>query len=168
MTTRARSAGMKQGLARAIDEVLEREVQAAYLDYPLWAWDGGDTSKDISRKVRDAVVVWLQEAGCQDVRGSRLEGRRQLRLPARWPTDPLRPYPYCYRGGQVTRDPDLGDNKCDRCAARAHWAIGDMSGPGLEYLTAWFACGRHLSAILTDADWSVDSVLISDCNEFRS
>lgn len=54
--------------------------------------------------------------------------------------------------------------RCDRCAAFARWAVGDV---GFEVTFAditvkWFSCGRHLSRVLDDADWQLDTVTIYD------
>ena len=55
---------------------------------------------------------------------------------------------------------------CDQCDAFARWAIGRFETPDSISMfaptTRWFACGRHLSRILIDADWWLDAVMIYD------
>ncbi|QXO13154.1 hypothetical protein QLQ78_gp57 [Gordonia phage Jojo24] len=63
-------------------------------------------------------------------------------------------------------DPHPHYPKCDNCEAFARWAIaehdnGNEVGP-LNWIVGYFACGRHVSAILTAADWVLDELHIYD------
>lgn len=51
---------------------------------------------------------------------------------------------------------------CDRCKAFARWSICNLEGPQLDPITRWFACGRHLSLVLNEGFWEVDSVHLYD------
>lgn len=58
---------------------------------------------------------------------------------------------------------DGGDHpRCDRCAAFARWSVCNLEGPWLDPIVRWFACGRHLSQVVADAPWEVDSVHLYD------
>lgn len=54
--------------------------------------------------------------------------------------------------------------KCDLCDAFARWSVGDVGDEVTfaDITIRWFACGRHLSRVLDDADWSLDTVTIYD------
>jgi hypothetical protein len=49
---------------------------------------------------------------------------------------------------------------CDRCPAVAVWSIQNIEGPGMQPITRWFACGRHINAVLRDGQWELDAVQI--------
>ena len=62
-------------------------------------------------------------------------------------------------------DPNPHYPRCDRCEAFARWSIGDFEDfrpEDFAPMIQWFACGRHIGRVLTDADWSLDSVMVYD------
>lgn len=63
-------------------------------------------------------------------------------------------------------DPDPYYPKCDRCEAFARWSIGNFETDHQDKMLApvirWFACGRHIGRVLTDANWHLDAVMIYD------
>ncbi len=64
---------------------------------------------------------------------------------------------------------DMGTMKIDcnhvPCAAPVIWSVQNLEGPDLEPITRWFACGRHLSAVLTESPWNTDAVQVMDLRE---
>ncbi|WP_100499376.1 hypothetical protein [Geodermatophilus chilensis] len=54
------------------------------------------------------------------------------------------------------------DSRCDRCTAYAVWSIQNYEGGDMQPIVRWFACGRHLHQVLTEADWEVDAVQVMD------
>lgn len=69
-------------------------------------------------------------------------------------------------------DRDEYHPKCDRCEAFARWSIAnyenDDSLGSPQWVTRWFACGRHLTSVLNDGDWWCDSVQLYDLTGARS
>lgn len=53
-------------------------------------------------------------------------------------------------------------NRCNRCDAYAAWSVCNLEGEDMQPIVRWFACGRHLHGVLTDADWELDAVHIYD------
>lgn len=49
---------------------------------------------------------------------------------------------------------------CDRCPAGAAWSVQNIEGPDMQPITRWFACGRHISAVLRDGNWETDTVQV--------
>lgn len=49
---------------------------------------------------------------------------------------------------------------CDMCEAHGVWSIQNLEGPNMDPITRWFACGRHLHRVLSDANWELDAVMV--------
>lgn len=65
-------------------------------------------------------------------------------------------------------DPSPYYPQCDRCDAFARWSIGEFEDDHPERLAPiirYFACGRHISGVLTDAQWILDALMIYDLTE---
>jgi hypothetical protein len=56
------------------------------------------------------------------------------------------------------------DPACDYvpCPARVVWSIQNLEGLDMQPITRWFACGRHLNAVLTESPWDTDTVQVMD------
>jgi len=52
--------------------------------------------------------------------------------------------------------------RCDRCGSYAVWSICNLEGNDMQPIVRWFACGRHLHAILTGGRWDLDAVMVYD------
>jgi hypothetical protein len=50
--------------------------------------------------------------------------------------------------------------KCDDCQAPAFWSVQNLEGLEMQPITRWFACGRHIHAILSSGQWEVDTVQV--------
>lgn len=64
-------------------------------------------------------------------------------------------------------DPNPHYPKCDHCDAFARWSIGEV-GDGCTFadvIVSYFACGRHVSAVLTGAAWNLDTLCIYDLTQ---
>jgi len=61
-------------------------------------------------------------------------------------------------------DPSPYYPPCDRCDAFARWSIGEFENdPGdLAPIIRYFACGKHIARILTEATWVLDALMIYD------
>lgn len=51
---------------------------------------------------------------------------------------------------------------CGRCSAAARWSICNLEGDRMDPIVRWFACGRHLHTVLTEANWELDCVQVYD------
>jgi hypothetical protein len=51
---------------------------------------------------------------------------------------------------------------CDRCHTAARWSVCNLEGISMDPIVRWFACGRHLHTVLTEADWELDCVQVYD------
>ena len=47
---------------------------------------------------------------------------------------------------------------CDRCPVLATWSVQNLEGLDMQPITRWFACGRHVHAVLRDGQWETDAV----------
>jgi hypothetical protein len=71
--------------------------------------------------------------------------------------------------GCIVKDGHVS-SPCDSCGCEARWSICNMYVDVLgdappQWIVAWFACGRHLSRVLSDGVWEMDAVVIYDLSE---
>lgn len=61
-------------------------------------------------------------------------------------------------------DPDPYYPPCDRCDAFARWSVGEFENDpaDLAPIIRYFACGKHIARVLTEAVWVLDALMIYD------